>query len=173
TKHDTRGYIEELLSPEQLKTFDEHGDYDLGKHVPGVARFRVNVNRQRGNCGMVIRSIPEKLPSLDELGTPPVFKTLCELPRGLVLVTGPTGSGKSTTLAAMIDYINRTEAGHILTMEDPIEFVHPDKRSFVNQREVGHDTRSFSESLKRALRQDPDVILVGEMRDLETISLAR
>jgi twitching motility protein PilT len=172
TKHETRAFVEEVLNPEQLKAFDESGDYDLSKAIPGLARFRVNCNRQRAACGLVIRIIPEQVPQLEQLATPPIFKKLCELPRGLVLVTGPTGSGKSTTLAAMIDHINRTEAGHILTMEDPIEFVHVDRKSFVNQREVGLDTANFSEALRRALRQDPDVILVGEMRDLETISLA-
>jgi twitching motility protein PilT len=172
TKFDTRAFVEEVLTKEQLETFDANGDYDLSKAVPGVARFRVNINKQRGNCGLVIRKIPEQVPQLDSLGAPPVFRKFCELPRGLVLVTGPTGSGKSTTLAAMIDHINRTEAGHILTMEDPIEFVHPDRKCFINQREIGFDTKNFAESLRRALRQDPDVILVGEMRDLETISLA-
>jgi twitching motility protein PilT len=172
TKQETRAFVEEILTPEQLAKFDKTGDYDLSKGVPGVARFRVNCNRQRGSCGLVIRIIPESVPQLDALGAPPVFKKFCELPRGLVLVTGPTGSGKSTTLAAMIDHINRTEAGHILTMEDPIEFVHNDRKSFVNQREIGQDSESFSEALRRALRQDPDVILVGEMRDLETIGLA-
>lgn len=172
TKSETRGFIEELLSPDQLKEFDESGDVDLSKAIPGIARFRVNCNKQRGNSGLVIRKIPEVVPTLDQLGAPQAFRRFCELPRGLVLVTGPTGSGKSTTLAAMIDHINRTEAGHILTMEDPIEFVHPDRKSFVNQREIGHDTKNFTEALRRALRQDPDVILVGEMRDLETISLA-
>ncbi|MBL8693477.1 MAG: type IV pilus twitching motility protein PilT [Planctomycetes bacterium] len=172
TKEQTRSFVEEVLSKEALSIFDGKGDYDLSKAIPGIARFRVNCYRQRQTCGLVIRLIPEKVPDIDKMGFPPIFKKLCELPRGLVLVTGPTGSGKSTTLASMIDYINRTEAGHILTMEDPIEFVHNDKKSIVNQREVGQDTASFAEALKRALRQDPDVILVGEMRDLETIGLA-
>ncbi|MFN0206784.1 MAG: type IV pilus twitching motility protein PilT [Planctomycetota bacterium] len=172
TKVETRAFIEEVLSKEQLELFDASGDFDLSKAIPGVARFRVNCSKQRGNCGLVIRKIPEVVPQLESLGAPAAFKKFCELPRGLVLVTGPTGSGKSTTLAAMIDYINRTEAGHILTMEDPIEFIHADRKCFINQREIGFDTKSFSESLRRALRQDPDVILVGEMRDLETIGLA-
>ncbi len=171
-KHDTRAFVEEVLGKEGMEVFDAKGDADLSKAIPGIARFRINCFRQRGSCGLVIRLIPETVPRLEGLGVPPVFKRLCELPRGLVLVTGPTGSGKSTTLAAMIDYVNRTESGHILTMEDPIEFVHQDKKSFVNQREIGHDSASFGEALKRALRQDPDVILVGEMRDLETIGLA-
>lgn len=171
-KHETRGFIEEILDADQFKAFEATGDFDLSKAIPGISRFRVNCNKQRGNYGMVIRRIPEQVPTLDELNAPAVFRKFCELPRGLVLVTGPTGSGKSTTLAAMIDHINRTEAGHILTMEDPIEFVHLDKKSFVNQREIGQDSKNFTEALRRALRQDPDVILVGEMRDLETISLA-
>jgi twitching motility protein PilT len=171
-KHDTRAFVEELLTPELLAVFDQRGDYDLSRAIPGLSRFRVNCYRQRGTCGVVIRRIPEQVPKLEDMGFPPIFQRLCGLPRGLVLVTGPTGSGKSTTLAAMIDYVNRTEAGHILTMEDPIEFVHVDRKSIVNQREIGQDTTGFSEGLKRALRQDPDVILVGEMRDLETISLA-
>ena len=128
--------------------------------------------RQRGSISIVLRHIPEEIPNFDKLGLPPICKTLSAKPRGLVLVTGPTGSGKSTTLAAMIDHINATEKGHILTMEDPIEFLHEDKQCYINQREVGADTPDFNEALRRALRQDPDVILIGEMRDLETISLA-
>lgn len=161
-----------LLGDEKWKMFDETNDLDCSYSVPGVSRFRVNVMRQRGSISLVLRQIPEKIPSFDDLGLPEICKTLSLKPRGLVLVTGPTGSGKSTTLAAMIDLINSTEQGHILTMEDPIEFVHPDKKCFVNQREIGADTPDFNQALKRALRQDPDVILVGEMRDLETIGLA-
>ena len=128
--------------------------------------------RQRGSISLVLRHIPQDIPSLDQLGMPPICKHLAQKPRGLVLVTGPTGSGKSTTLAAMIDLINSSVAGHILTMEDPVEFLHRDKKCYINQREVGTDTTDFNEALRRALRQDPDVILIGEMRDLETISLA-
>lgn len=161
-----------LLNDEQWKTFEECGDFDFSYSLPGVARFRVNVMRQRGSISVILRNIPEKIPSFDELGLPEVCRNLASKPRGLVLVTGPTGSGKSTTLAAMIDLINSTESNHILTMEDPIEFLHRDKKCYINQREIGSDTADFNEALRRALRQDPDVILIGEMRDLETISLA-
>jgi twitching motility protein PilT len=161
-----------LLDEEQWKTFEERGDFDCSYSVAGVARFRVNVMRQRGSISIVLRNIPAKVPTFDALGLPEVCKTLASKPRGLVLVTGPTGSGKSTTLAAMIDLINSTMHGHILTMEDPIEFLHRDNKCFINQREIGTDTENFGEALRRALRQDPDVILIGELRDLETISLA-
>ena len=162
----------QLLSEEQQQRFAAEGDIDLGYSVPGCARFRVNILMQRSSVGMVIRQIPDKIPSAQDLNLPQVCLDLASKPRGLVLVTGPTGSGKSTTLAAMIDYINETEQGHILTMEDPLEFVHPDKSCYVTQRQIGQDTTSFKEALRRALRQDPDVILIGEMRDLETISMA-
>ena len=161
-----------ILSEEQWKTFERDSDLDCSYSIPGVSRFRVNVMRQRGSISLVLRQIPTKIPSFEELGLPEICKTLSLRPRGLVLVTGPTGSGKSTTLAAMIDLVNSTEEGHILTMEDPIEFVHNDKKCFVNQREIGSDTPDFNQALRRALRQDPDVILIGEMRDLETIRLA-
>ena len=161
-----------LLDEDQWKMFEERGDMDCSYSVAGVARFRVNVMRQRGSISIVLRNIPAKIPSFDDLGLPDICKTLAAKPRGLVLVTGPTGSGKSTTLAAMIDLINATMHGHILTMEDPIEFVHESKRCLMNQREVHRDTLGFSEALRSALREDPDVILVGEMRDLETIRLA-
>jgi len=161
-----------VLSAEQWKAFEERGDFDCSYSVAGVARFRVNVMRQRGSISIVLRNIPAKVPTFDQLGLPEICKTLASKPRGLVLVTGPTGSGKSTTLAAMIDLINATMNGHILTMEDPIEFLHRDNKCFINQREIGTDTRNFAEALRRALRQDPDVILIGELRDLETISLA-
>ena len=161
-----------LLDEEQWKTFEEHGDLDLSYSIAGVARFRVNVMRQRGSVSLVLRYIPKDIPTFEQLGLPDVCKTLANRPRGLVLVTGPTGSGKSTTLAAMIDLVNSTQQGHILTMEDPIEFTHSDKKCYINQREIGADTKDFNEALRRALRQDPDVILIGEMRDLETISLA-
>lgn len=161
-----------LLDEEQWKTFETCGDLDLSYSIPGVARFRVNVMRQRGSISLVLRCIPEKIPTFEDLGLPDICKTFASKPRGLVLVTGPTGSGKSTTLAAMIDLINSTEHGHILTMEDPIEFLHRDKLCYINQREIGSDTANFNEALRRALRQDPNIILIGEMRDLETISLA-
>ncbi|MDH3459266.1 MAG: type IV pilus twitching motility protein PilT [Gemmatimonadota bacterium] len=162
----------ELLDNEQWERFERLGDMDCSYSLSGVGRFRVNVMRQRGSISLVLRHIPDKIPSIDELGLPPICKSLATKPRGLVLVTGPTGSGKSTTLAAMIDLINSTVPGHILTMEDPVEFLHRDKKCYINQREVGTDTVGFNEALRRALRQDPDVILIGEMRDLETISLA-
>ncbi|MHC5064005.1 MAG: type IV pilus twitching motility protein PilT, partial [Planctomycetota bacterium] len=169
---DTRSLAGQLMSEEQKSTFDVDGDLDFSHAVAGLARFRVNVLTQRGSTGMVIRQIADSIPTIDDLKLPDVCKTLALKPRGLVLVTGPTGSGKSTTLAAMIDYINENEEGHILTMEDPLEFIHPDKKCFVNQRQIGSDCTSFGQALRRALRQDPDVILIGEMRDLETISLA-
>ncbi len=168
----TEALAREIVSEDQWQEFCATGDLDLGHGVPGVARFRVNVFRQRGTCGLVIRKIPVEIPTIMDLKLPEVCRELAEKPRGLVLVTGPTGSGKSTTLAALINHINETEEGHILTMEDPIEFMHNDKKCFVNQREIGSDTINFQSALKRALRQDPDVILIGELRDLETISLA-
>jgi twitching motility protein PilT len=161
-----------LLSEEQWAKFETCGDFDLSYSIAGVARFRVNVMRQRGTISLVLRYIPERIPTFEDLGLPDICKTFATKPRGLVLVTGPTGSGKSTTLAAMIDMINSTQPGHILTMEDPVEFLHRDKMCYINQREIGSDTANFNEALRRALRQDPNVILIGEMRDLETISLA-
>jgi twitching motility protein PilT len=168
----TEAIAKEVLGTEKWQKFDYCGDIDSSYSVPGVARFRVNVMRQRGAVSMVMRAIPMVIPTFAQLGLPKACEQLAMKPRGLVLVTGPTGSGKSTTLAAMIDLINSMEHGHILTMEDPIEFLHKDKRCYVNQREIGNDTQDFASALKRALRQDPDVILVGEMRDLESISLA-
>jgi len=168
----TEAIARALLSDEDWQKFETTGDLDCSYSVPGLARFRVNVMRQRGSVSLVLRYIPERIPNFEELGLPEVCKTLVGKPRGLVLVTGPTGSGKSTTLAAMIDLINSTAKGHILTMEDPIEFLHKDKNCYINQREIGADTSGFNEALRRALRQDPDVILIGEMRDLETIGLA-
>ena len=161
-----------ILSEQDWKTFQERKDLDTSYSLPGKGRFRVNVMRQRGSISLVLRHIPEHIPSFQELGLPEICAQLALKPRGLVLVTGPTGSGKSTTLAALIDYINTNSNGHILTMEDPIEFLHVDKNCYINQREIGSDTENFAEALRRALRQDPDVILIGEMRDLETISLA-
>src|SRR5438876_2931232 len=168
----TRSLLYRILSSEQQKNFELKRQLDFAYSMPGVARFRVNVYYQRESVGAAFRLIPQEIKTLEELNLPPVLHTLAERPRGLVLVTGPTGSGKSTTLAAVIDEINRTRSDHILTVEDPIEFVHRHKRCIVNQREIGPDATSFAEALKAALRQDPDVILVGEMRDLETISTA-
>src|SRR3954470_5387736 len=169
---DTRALLYRILSSEQQKHFELSRQLDFAYSMPGVARFRVNVYYQRESVGAAFRLIPQEIKTLEELSLPPVLHTLAENPRGLVLVTGPTGSGKSTTLAAVIDEINRTRTDHILTIEDPIEFVHKHKRCIVNQREIGPDAVSFGEALRAALRQDPDVILLGEMRDLETISTA-
>jgi twitching motility protein PilT len=164
--------IYEILNDEQRRLFEEHRDLDFAIEIEDVARFRVNVFNQRYGEGAVFRVIPTQIRSFQELGLPEVVQTLALRENGLVLVTGPTGSGKSTTLAAMIDFINSTQKKHIITLEDPIEFVHRSKGCLVNQREVGSHTRSFASALRAALREDPDVILVGEMRDLETISLA-
>jgi twitching motility protein PilT len=172
TPQDTEAIAKQILDEEQWKKFDHYGDLDTSYSVPGVARFRVNVMRQRGAVSMVMRAIPVNIPTFAQLGLPKVCEQLAMKPRGLVLVTGPTGSGKSTTLAAMVDLINSMHYGHIITMEDPIEFLHKDKKCYINQREIGTDTVDFNEALRRALRQDPDVILVGEMRDLESIALA-
>ncbi len=160
------------MNEERKEHFEKHGDLDFSLELPGVARFRANFFNGRRGEGAVFRVIPTKVLSVEDLNLPPVITQLTNHEKGLVLVTGPTGSGKSTTLAAMVDLINRERAGHILTVEDPIEFVHPHKRCVVNQREVKVHTESFASALKAALREDPDVILVGEMRDLETISLA-
>lgn len=161
-----------MMVAQQIQMFETTNELDFSYGIPGKARFRVNVFRSRGQVGAVLRTIPLRIPTLEELGMPAVLKDMVSKPQGLVLVTGPTGSGKSTTLAALIDFLNTTTQGHIVTIEDPIEYVHPDKQCSVTQREVGLDTRSFAEALRRALRQDPDVILIGEMRDLETISTA-
>ena len=169
---DTQDLILSLLSEEQRRRFDAELELDFAYSIPGLSRFRANVFQQRNSMGAVFRCIPLTIPSLDDLHLPKVCRFLAERPRGLVLVTGPTGSGKSTTLAAMIDHINATRPVHIVTLEDPIEFMHRNKKAYVNQREIGADTRSFASALRRVLRQDPDVILVGEMRDLETISAA-
>jgi twitching motility protein PilT len=169
---DTEAMGMSILSPEQRKRFETHNEIDLAYMIPGLGRFRCNVFRQRGTVGLVLRVIPTRILTIDELGLPPVLKAISEEERGLVLVTGTTGSGKSTTLAALIDHINATSASHIMTVEDPIEFLHRDNRCIVNQREVAVDTPSFAHALRSALRQDPDVILVGEMRDFETIETA-
>jgi twitching motility protein PilT len=158
-----------IMSAAQRQKFKEAQEVDLAYSVPGLGRFRVNVFHQRGTVGMVLRVIPVLIRTVEELGLPPILKKIASEERGLVLVTGTTGSGKSTTLAALIDYINRERCCHVMTVEDPIEFLHKDNQSIVNQREVAVDTRSFAQALRSALRQDPDVILVGEMRDFETI----
>jgi twitching motility protein PilT len=172
TPKDTQDLILALLSEEQRRRFDAELELDFAYSIPGLSRFRANVFQQRNSMGAVFRCIPLSIPSLDDLKLPKVCRFLADRPRGLVLVTGPTGSGKSTTLAAMIDHINSSRPVHIVTLEDPIEFMHRNKKAYVNQREIGADTRSFASALRRVLRQDPDVILVGEMRDLETISAA-
>jgi twitching motility protein PilT len=161
-----------VLDKEQIDHFKEQWELDYAHEVPGVARFRVNVMVQRGRVTSVYRTIPFKVQTSEQLGLPSICKRFSDFPRGLVLVTGPTGSGKSTTLAAMIDYINATKPTHIMTVEDPLEFLHAPQMALINQREVGTDTLSFPNALKYVLRQDPDVILIGEMRDLETIHLA-
>ena len=172
SRDDVHRMIYEVLADEQRRAFEESRDFDFAIELGEVARFRVNVFHQRNGEGAVFRVIPTQIRSFQELGLPDVMQTLALRENGLVLVTGPTGSGKSTTLAAMIDLINSTTRKHIITLEDPIEFVHRSKSCLVNQREIGSHTRSFAAALRAALREDPDVILVGEMRDLETISLA-
>jgi twitching motility protein PilT len=164
--------IYDIMNDKQRKDFEEKLETDFSFEIPDLARFRVNAFNQKRGAGAVFRTIPSKVLTLDDLGAPDIFKKVSDFPRGLVLVTGPTGSGKSTTLAAMIDYINDSRHEHILTIEDPIEFVHETKKSLINQREVFKDTLSFDAALRSALREDPDVILVGELRDLETIRLA-
>jgi len=172
TPEETQQLLYRILSSEQQKNFELNRQLDFSYSIPGLARFRVNVYFQRESIGAAFRLIPTELKTLEELGIPDSLHVLAEKPRGLVLVTGPTGSGKSTTLAAIIDEINRSRSEHILTIEDPIEFLHRHKRCIVNQREIGPDATTFADALRAALRQDPDVILVGEMRDLETISTA-
>ncbi|GAB6041707.1 type IV pilus twitching motility protein PilT [Endothiovibrio diazotrophicus] len=164
--------VYDIMNDKQQKDYEEFLETDFSFEVPDLARFRVNAFNHNRGAGAVFRTIPSKILSLEQLNAPASFKTIADTPRGVVLVTGPTGSGKSTTLAAMVDYKNNTEYGHILTIEDPIEFVHESKKCLVNQREVHRDTLGFNEALRSALREDPDVILVGEMRDLETIRLA-
>ncbi len=169
TVHDM---VYDIMNDGQRKVYEEAWEVDFSFEVPTLARFRVNAFNQNRGAGAVFRTIPSKVLTLEELNAPKIFKEIANQPRGIVLVTGPTGSGKSTTLAAMVDYVNENEYGHILTVEDPIEFVHQSKKCVVNQREVSTHTMSFSNALRSALREDPDVILVGEMRDLETIRLA-
>ncbi len=172
TKEDTHRLIFSLLTTDQKKTVEQNYELDCSFAMEGLGRFRVNVYRDRGAWAAALRVVASRIPSIDELGLPPICKDITQRPRGLVLVTGPTGSGKSTSLASMIDWINQTRSEHILTIEDPIEFLHTSKNSVVSQRELGHDTKSFANALRAALREDPDVILVGEMRDLDTIHLA-
>jgi len=172
TKEDTHRLIFDVMNDQQRRVFQERLECDFAFALDDTMRFRVNVFVQNRGEGAVFRTIPTRIPKFDELGLPSVLRHMCEEEKGLFLVTGPTGSGKSTTLAAMIDYINDSMAGHILTLEDPIEFVHKSRKALVNQREVGTQTHSFNNALRSALREDPDVILVGELRDLETISLA-
>ncbi len=169
---DVHSMIYDIMNDKQRKDFEEYLETDFSFEIPKLARFRVNVFNQARGAGAVFRTIPSDILTLEDLQTPPSFRDISMHPRGIVLVTGPTGSGKSTTLAAMIDYVNENKPDHILTIEDPIEFVHESKRSLINQREVHRDTLGFSEALRSALREDPDVILVGELRDLETIRLA-
>jgi twitching motility protein PilT len=172
SKEDVHNLVYDVMNDMQRKKFEENHECDFSFELGAIARFRVNVFIQRKGEAAVFRTIPTKVMTLDELGMPFLLKQLCDREKGLVLVTGPTGSGKSTTLAAMIDHINSDFEGHILTVEDPIEFVHPSKKCLVNQRELGPHTHSFANALRAALREDPDIILVGELRDLETIQLA-
>ena len=169
---DVENLLFPMLSNEQRRRLEQEWELDFSYGIEGLSRFRVNFYKDKGNYAAAFRTITSKVPTFDQLGLPEIVRTTAEKPRGLILVTGPTGSGKSTTLAAMVDYINSTRPEHILTIEDPIEFVHSSKTSIVHQRELGMDTRSFANALKSALREDPDIILVGEMRDHETIALA-
>jgi len=172
THKDVNSMVYDIMNDKQRKDYEEYLETDFSFEIPKLARFRVNAFNQNRGSAAVFRTIPSEILTLDDLGAPPIFKDLAMHPRGIVLVTGPTGSGKSTTLAAMVDYINENKPDHILTIEDPIEFVHESKKSLINQREVHRDTLGFNEALRSALREDPDVILIGELRDLETIRLA-
>lgn len=169
---DTKRIILEILTPEQKQSFEEKGEIDISYSTAGLGRFRINIYKQRGSYSMALRVVALSIPTLEQLRLPKIIAELSEKQRGLILVTGPTGSGKSTTLAAMINHMNQHRNDHIITIEDPIEYLHKHQKSMVNQREIGHDTHTFANALRAALRQDPDVILVGEMRDLETISTA-
>ncbi|MDD2362297.1 MAG: type IV pilus twitching motility protein PilT [Oscillospiraceae bacterium] len=172
TNNQTKTLAYSMVNDEQLKRLEQTGEVDFSYSLPQIGRFRVNIFKQRGSFSVVLRILSNKIPTIDDLGLPPILKELALKPRGLILVTGPTGSGKSTTLASIIDYVNNNIKGHILTLEDPIEYLHRHNRCIVNQREIGDDSKSFASGLRAALREDPDVILVGEMRDLETISIA-
>jgi twitching motility protein PilT len=173
TPADTEEALHEILkNPARVQELEDEGEVDFASAIPGLARFRINAFRQRGSISFVCRRIPYGITTIEELGLPDAVRATAEEPRGIVLVTGTTGSGKSTTLAAMVDHVNTTRPRHIVTIEDPIEFLHSDKRSVINQREVGSDTASFGRALRRVLRQDPDIILIGEMRDEETVRTA-
>lgn len=172
TPEDTMSIIRDILTPDQIQMFEERGELDFSYSNPGLGRFRVNIYKQRGSYSMALRVVSLTIPSMEQLKLPVVLRDLAMKQRGLILVTGPTGSGKSTSLAAMIDHMNHNRNEHIITIEDPIEYLHKHNTSVVNQREIGHDSHSFANALRAALRQDPDIILVGEMRDLETISTA-
>jgi twitching motility protein PilT len=172
TPEDVEQLLFSMLSSEQRRALEQEWEIDFSYGIHGIGRFRVNIYRERGNYAAALRTVVSEVPSIQAMGLPPIVEKTAESPRGLILVTGPTGSGKSTTLAAMINHINETRAEHILTVEDPIEFIHKSKKSVIHQRELAQDTRSFARALKSALREDPDIILVGEMRDLDTIGLA-
>lgn len=171
TSEDMKGILDRILNDEQMASFEKKHELDLAFAIPDAARFRTNVYQQRGTIGMVFRVINPTIRSFGELNLPPVLETFCRIQQGLVLVTGPTGSGKSTTLAAMIDLINKTRRCNVITIEDPIEYVHPDQLSIISQREIGFDTDSFQDSLRAVVRQSPDVILIGELRDIETMAV--
>jgi twitching motility protein PilT len=172
TPEDTLDLVKQVLDDQKMNILEERGEVDFSYSIPTIGRFRVNAFKQRGSYAMVLRIIPLEIPSMNDLGLPPIIHDLSKLPRGLILVTGPTGSGKTTTLASIINKINSERRCNIITLEDPLEYLHKHKKSIVNQREIGSDTQNFANGLRAALREDPDVILVGEMRDLETISTA-